>query len=97
MKVTVEKRGGQAAAINLRLPPRVVDATALSPSDAAELSRLVAAARSSPARERESGIPGDAMSYRITIEDGADPVVLRQSDTTMSDAFGALLSWLEKR
>jgi len=61
------------------------------------LARLVAAAKTAPAAEE--GGPGrarDAMSYSITVEDGDRPTVLRQSDTTMSPAFAALLDWLER-
>lgn len=97
MKVTLEKRGGQAAAINLRLPPRSLDAATLPPADAAQLARLIADAKAAPARAQQKGIPGDAMSYRITIEEGATPIELHQSDTSMSPAFSALLDWLERR
>jgi hypothetical protein len=75
----------------------VVDADALSKPAAGELARLVAAARSAP--EAEADGPGrgrDAMSYTITVEDGGRPTVLKQSDTTMTPAFAALLDWIEK-
>ena len=39
MKVTLATHGGQAAAINIRLPPRVVDSEALPEPAAGELSR----------------------------------------------------------
>jgi hypothetical protein len=35
------------------------------------------------------------MSYTITVKDGGRTTVLKQSDTTMSPAFSALLNWLE--
>jgi hypothetical protein len=35
------------------------------------------------------------MSYTITIENGDPPVVLVQSDVTMSDAFVALRNWIK--
>ena len=41
-------------------------------------------------------LPPDAMGYTITVEDdGQPPLVLRGSDAGMSDAFAALLEWLE--
>ncbi|MGH3479660.1 MAG: protealysin inhibitor emfourin, partial [Nocardioidaceae bacterium] len=44
MRVTLATHGGLAAAINLRRPPRVVDADTLTEPDAKELTQLVAAA-----------------------------------------------------
>lgn len=97
MKVTLAKHGGQAAAINLRLPPRVVDAGALSPDAAGELARLVAAAKAAPAAPKQTARQGgDVMSYTITVEDGDRPTVLKQSETAMSPAFDALRNWLER-
>ncbi|GAA3503840.1 hypothetical protein GCM10019016_109520 [Streptomyces prasinosporus] len=95
MKVTLAAHGGQAAAVLLRLPPRVLDTDTLPEDAAAELARLVAAAV--PAAE--GGGPGrarDAMSYTITVEEGGRPTVLTQSDASMSPAFAALLGWLEE-
>lgn len=98
MKVTLATHGGLAAAINLRLPPRVVDADTLTGPAAEELAQLVAAAEaaSTLAENRPERAP-DEMSYTITVEDSGHHVVLAESDTTMSPEFGALLSWLEKR
>jgi emfourin len=98
MKVTLAQHGGQAAAINLRLPPRVVDTTTLRADEAGELARLVADAKSAPlAAGAAPGTARDAMSYTITIEDGGRQMVLSQSDTTMSEAFARLLAWLQRR
>jgi hypothetical protein len=98
MKVTMAQRGGQAAAINLRLPPCVVDTATLRADEAAELARLVAAAAATPgATDTAPGRARDAMSYKITIQDGGRQTVLSQSDTTMSEAFGRLLAWLQRR
>ena len=98
MKVTLAQHGGQAAAINLRLPPRVVDTATLEADKAAELRRLVADAATAPAAaDTASGKAADAMSYTITIEDGGRQTALSQSDTTMSEAFGRLLAWLQRR
>ncbi|MET7397884.1 protealysin inhibitor emfourin [Dactylosporangium sp. NPDC005572] len=97
MKVTLAAHGGQAAAIHLRLPPRVMDADALPEQEARELARLVEAATTAPAAEEERpGRARDAMSYTITVEDGGQPIFLTQSDTTMSPEFAALLGWLER-
>lgn len=95
MKVTLATVGGQAAAINLRLPPKVLDTGTLPADAASELDRLVAAALPEPEEERP-GRAGDAMSYTITVEDDGRTTALTQSDTTMTPAFGALLGWLEK-
>ena len=98
MKVTLATHGGLAAAINLRLPPRVVDAGTLDQPAAEKLAQLVTAAKAAsaptPAGSRRAR---DEMSYTITVQDGEQQVVLTESDTTMSPEFGALLSWLEQR
>ncbi|GAA2592605.1 hypothetical protein GCM10010399_24040 [Dactylosporangium fulvum] len=97
MKVTLATHGGQAASIYLRLPPRVVDADTLPEEEARELARLVEAAKTAQVAEEEGpGRARDAMSYTITVQDGERSTVLTQSDTTMSPAFAALLSWLEQ-
>lgn len=96
MKITLEQHGGLAAGIRRR--PRAVESSGLAPEAAAALARLVTEAKAAPA-------PGggavrrapDAMSHTITVEeDGQQPVVLRQSDAGMSDAFAALLEWIEE-
>lgn len=102
MKITLATHGGLPAAINLRLPPRIVDTDTLPGTVAAELSRLVAAAESgstpeagAPEKERPRRIP-DEMSYTITVEDHGHQIALTASDTTMSQEFAALLNWLEQ-
>lgn len=97
MKVTLVQHGGQAAAINLRLPPRVIDSATLPIAEAAELERLAAAAMASGAAGTAPGTARDAMSYTITIEDGGRKTVLSQSDTAMSRAFADLLAWIQRR
>jgi hypothetical protein len=98
MKVTLATHGGQAASIYLRLPPRVVDTDALTEEEARELARLVEAAKTAQmAKEERPGRARDTMSYTITVEDGGRSIVLTQSDTTMSPAFAALLSWVQRR
>ncbi|RPE43956.1 hypothetical protein EDD90_7177 [Streptomyces sp. Ag109_O5-1] len=95
MKVTLATHGGQAAGINLRLPPRVLDTDALPGDAAAELTRLVTAVLPEAGRERPPDRAPDAMSYTITVEDGGRTTVLTRSDTDMSPAFAALLGRLE--
>jgi hypothetical protein len=95
MKVTLATHGGLAAAINLRLPPQVVDADTLPEPDAEELAQLVAAAEAAQ-RPKEQGRARDAMSYTITVDDGDHQAILTESDATMSREFAALLSWLEQ-
>ncbi|MFD5633281.1 protealysin inhibitor emfourin [Streptomyces sp. NPDC127077] len=95
MRVTWEAQGGQAAAIRLGLPPKVLDTDALTESAAGELDRLVSAAAPEAGRERPSRAR-DAMSHTITVEDGVRSTTLTQSEAAMSPAFAALLGWLEK-
>ncbi|MBT2447451.1 hypothetical protein J7F03_10260 [Streptomyces sp. ISL-43] len=95
MKVTLATHGGLAAAINLRLPPKVLDTDTLPEHAAAELAQLVAAAVPTPEADQPSRAR-DAMSYTITVEDGGRSTVLKQSDATMTPTFAALLTWLRK-
>jgi hypothetical protein len=81
--------------VNMRLPPRVVNVDSLPTEAAAELTRLVDAAKKAPPA-KPSGSAPEAMSYTITVEGDHEPVVLHQSDTAMSPAFDALLSGLQK-
>jgi hypothetical protein len=95
MRVVLATHGGQAAAINMRLPPRVLDSDRLPPEAAAELRELVAAARAEEAPEKAENAR-DAMSYTVTVDDGGESATITASDTAMSPAFAALLSWLQK-
>jgi hypothetical protein len=96
MKVTLATHGGLAAAIRMRSPAQAVDGDALPKAAAAELARLVAAAKAAPARAEENpGRGADLMAYTITVEDDGPPVTLQQSQTTMSPAFDALRRWIE--
>jgi len=98
MKVTLATHGGLAAAINFRLPPQVVDTNTLPKPVTGELAQLVSAAKAAEAAKasREKGRARDAMSYTITVDDGGQQVTLVESDTTMSQEFAALLSWIEQ-
>jgi hypothetical protein len=97
MKVTLSTHGGLPAPINLRLPPRVVDTDILPGTLAEELAQLVAAAKAAraPRKEKPRRVP-DEMSYTITVEDRGQQIALTASDTTMSQEFAALLSWLQQ-
>jgi hypothetical protein len=97
MKVTLATHGGLAAAINIRLPPRVVDTETLPGPAAAELSRLVAAAKAVNASPAGDERARDAMSYTITVEERGQSTTLAQSDVTMSAQFAALLNWLQQQ
>jgi len=95
MKVTLTTHGGLTAGI--RRPPSIVESSALSEPAAAELTRLVAAAKGDPAvKAVKPGRARDAMTYTITVEEDGQPTVLRQSDTAISPAFAALLTWLQR-
>ncbi len=96
MKLIFTQHGGQAAGIFLQRPPVVIDTAALDEAKAAELKSLVAAATSAPPRALSSGKARDEMSYKITIQDEGRETALSQSDTTMSEAFGKLLAWLQR-
>jgi hypothetical protein len=87
MNVTLTTRGGVAAPITMRRPPLVVT------SDSPDLARLVAAATRACSGSPRRG--GDAMSYTITIEDGADSTVLSATDADMPPAFADLVDWLQ--
>jgi hypothetical protein len=95
MKVTLAKYGGWTA--TMQVPPLTVDAANLPKADAKELARLVTAAKVAPqVEDHTEGRARDAMSYELTLEEGGKPVVLSQSDTTMTKPFAELLAWLEQ-
>lgn len=96
MKVILAQHGGQAAGIHIQRAPRIIDSTALDEAERVELDSLVLAARTAPPRA-SSGKARDQLSYTITVQDGAHETVLSQSDTTMSEEFGKLLAWLQRR
>jgi hypothetical protein len=96
MRLTLATHGGQAAAINLRRPPRVVDTASLPPEAATELRRLVAAAAAEGGDWTRPRSAPDAMSYTITVDDGDRSSVITGSDAAMAPAFDALLSWIER-
>jgi len=92
MKITLAEHGGLAG---IALPPKVLDADTLNEVDARELKDLVSAAKAS--KPGSGGHAFDGAGYTITVEDGGQPVVIKQSDTAMTEAFGHLLSWIKRR
>jgi len=93
MRVTLTNHGGFAAGV--RRPPCIVESSNFPGPAAAELARLVAAVKAAPAvKDTRPGQARDAMSYTITVEEDGRTTVLRQSDTAMSPAFAALMSWV---
>ena len=95
MKISLHEHGGIAAATRLTQPPRVLDVAALPAKAAAELVRLLAAAHAAhPAAPGGAGAR-DAMHYTITIDDDGHETTLAQGDAGMTDAFAALLDWLQ--
>jgi hypothetical protein len=96
MKISLATHGGQLAGYYLHRPPQIVNAESLPKDAAKELARLVEAAKGAPASGRtRPDVARDAMSYTITIENGDPPVILVQSDGTMSPEFVALRNWIK--
>ena len=96
MLISLAMRGGLAAAITRRLPPRVVDTAGLPPETTLWVRDLVSAASVEGSDPTRSGLARDAMSYTITVVDGGHSTTLTASDTAMPPAFGALLRWIER-
>ena len=97
MRVSLATHGGLAATIVRRLPPRVLDTDQLPDAEARELRRLVDAASADPGGGYPASHARDAMTYTITVVDGAQSATLTSADTSMSPAFGALLTWVQHR
>ncbi|GIF25695.1 hypothetical protein BJ973_003973 [Actinoplanes tereljensis] len=96
MRVSLTTHGGLAAPINSRRPPRTLDTDRMPAATAGQLRRLVAAVLA----EGGGGRPDrgrDAMTYTITIDDDGRAATVTGSDTSMSAAFGALLSLIERQ
>ena len=96
MLVTMATYGGFAAGI--RRAPITIDTADLSAGAAAELQRLVAAARAeAPSQAAPAGRTRDAMSYTVTVAaSGVPPFVLRGSDTELSPALAAVIDFLQR-
>jgi hypothetical protein len=95
MLVRLETHGGIAGGI--RRPAQTLDTDRLSTEAAAELARLVAAARSTGAVTQQ--IPGrvrDGASYAITVEDDSSRIVLTAGDGAMPPAFAELRRFVQQ-
>jgi hypothetical protein len=98
VKVSFARRGGWAAAINLRSPPAVLDADTLPRAEREELNRLVRAAFARRGQEGGAGRKA-AGSYTITVEDGGKRQTLSVADAEeeKEPAAAALREWIEAR
>lgn len=104
MRITLTTYGGLAATVHRGLPPKVVDSDLLQPDAVDRMADAVAAAEAEQAARSERDVEferaaprraPDAMSYEVTVEDGARSFVLTGSDAEMSPAFAALLELFE--
>jgi hypothetical protein len=85
MKITLEMQRG----IGAGLPPLVIDTELLAPRDAADLIRLVAAAKAEKPAKQEGQV-----RETILVEDAGGSFELDQPIT--ASAFAALRSWLRE-
>jgi hypothetical protein len=95
MKISLTKHGGLAA--GMRRPPVILEN--VTPAQAAEIDRLVAAVKSSgksKSKETEPGKARDAMSYTIALERDGKKDGLTGSDSSMTPEFSALMEWIER-
>lgn len=94
MKVTLEKHGGMAA---IRHPPVTIDAAELNEYERSELEQLIhQVQREAPRSQASPDRMRDAMSYRISVDEGGQTADYRQSDINMSEAFARLMDWLQR-
>ena len=97
MKISLREHGGIAAATRLGRPAKILDGSLQDTAGAAELARLVAAAKAAQSSAPPPPRP-DEMSYSITVEeDDGTTSTFRGSDTSMSPEFDALLSWVQAK
>ena len=95
MKVTIRESGGFAP--GLRKQPKTIESSELSEEKAAELGRLVEAARSSETEEpARPGRSRDAVNYTITVEDEGDAVELKRSDADLPQPVADLIEWIDQ-
>ncbi len=95
MRVALSVHGGLAAALGGGRSRPAVDSGRLPDGLAGDLAALVAAARQEqPSLPSAPRAAPDAMSYTITVSDGAEPGELCASDVATGPAFEALLRWL---
>jgi hypothetical protein len=93
MKVRFRQSGGFAGLVR----GAELDTAALAGPEAAELERLVAAARLAPAK-RAAARGADRQQYEIVVErEGAPKVESRFGDDALSDELAALVAFLRAR
>jgi hypothetical protein len=98
VKVSLARKGGWAAPFNLRSPPAVLDADALSQADREELRRLIRAAFASREQAGDAGRRA-AGSYTISVEDGdrRETLSVADAEEEREPAAAALREWIEAR
>jgi hypothetical protein len=95
VKATLREFGGPIDPTGQRA--RVVDTGAMSKVTADEFARLVAEAKAHPpGPDTTAGRGRDMMTYSITIEEGGQTQVLKQSDATRTQAFIELQDWIKR-
>jgi hypothetical protein len=91
MRISLERQGGVTG-----IPIAItIDSSTLPPEQAAQLHRLVSAARffDLPAHLPASPQP-DRFQYRLTIEDNHLRHTVTLSETALSDTLRPLVNWL---
>jgi hypothetical protein len=96
MRISVARHGGLAAGTLLGRAPDVLDADALADDERKELGRLIDAARGAPPPEPGPGRTRDGMSYTITVDEQGGRTTLKATDTSLSPAIEALLSFVDR-
>jgi hypothetical protein len=95
VKATLREFGGPIDPAGQRA--RVADTDSMSREMADELARLVAQAKAHPpGPDTTAGRGRDMMTYSITIEEGGQTLVLKQSDATRTQAFVELQDWIKQ-
>ena len=74
-----------------------LDSNSLSPEDAAELGRLVAASGISASGTWVSKTQRDRLNFELTIEDGGKITTVAYDETTLPESARGLLAFLRKR
>ena len=94
MRITLQTHGGIAAAIPRR--PLHVETGSLPDEDAHQLKQLVASVVTSARPPDPASIRPDAMTYTLTVEDGAGVQTVKQHDANLTPEFSNLLGQLMK-
>jgi hypothetical protein len=93
MRITLQTHGGIAAALHRK--PVSIETDSLHADIARHLKTLVESAVAAPAAAAQHARP-DAMSYTLTIEDGANVRTLKQRDAELTPEFSNLLAQIAK-